>query len=74
MQVLTVSVGEFLFEFSSFERWVAKAAGWFTSAGVRSDDCICVDSVGRICTCGKQFMRARDEGTFPVRVYVSVTG
>lgn len=66
---LTVHVGELLFEFSSYENWVAKAGGWFAKAEVRGHECICVDSVGRLCRVGKQFVRARDEGTFPIRVY-----
>lgn len=66
---LTVHVGEFLFEFSSFGQWVAKASSWFTNTGVRGEECLCVDAAGRLCRIGKQFMRARDEGTFPVRVY-----
>lgn len=69
---LTVTVGEYLFEFRSFEHWVAKASGWFRSYRVRSDDCIGIDTAGRICPTGKQYMRARDEGTFPIRVYRAV--
>jgi hypothetical protein len=30
-------------------------------------EAICFDSLGRHCTCGADFMRARDENTFPVR-------
>lgn len=69
---LTVTVGEYLFEFRSFEHWVSKASGWFRSHRVRSDNCIGIDTAGRICPTGKQYMRARDEGTFPIRVYRAV--
>ena len=69
---IPVVVGEMLFEFSSFDCWVANASRWFTKSGFRGDDCICIDSINRICRTGKQFMRARDEGTFPIRVYVAV--
>lgn len=66
---ITVSLGEYMFEFSSFERWVNKAQSWFRNCGVRSDDTICLDSKGRVCLSGKQFMRARDDGSFPIKVY-----
>jgi hypothetical protein len=58
-----------LFEFTSFNDWVIMAPHRFKRAGVRGDQCICVDSVGRLCRIGKQFHRARKEGTFPIRVY-----
>lgn len=63
-------VGEELFEFRSYSQWVNKAASWFS--GCKPNECICIDSAGRICRTGKQFMRARDEDTFPVKVYVEV--
>lgn len=69
---LTVTVGEYLFEFRNFEHWVAKARSWFLIYRVRSDDCIGIDTEGRICPTGKQYMRARDEGTFPIRVYRTI--
>ena len=69
---LTVTVGEYLFEFRSFEHWVAKASSWFRRHRARSDDCIGIDTAGRICPTGKQYMRASDEGTFPIRVYRAV--
>lgn len=28
---------------------------------------ICFDALGRVCSCGRHFMRARDENAFPVR-------
>jgi hypothetical protein len=33
-------------------------------------DAICVDAIGRRCTCGGDFARARDEGTFPVYYFI----
>ena len=30
---------------------------------------VCIDTKGRRCNVGKDFMRARDEGTFPVRYF-----
>jgi len=69
---LTVTVGEFLFEFDNHSEWRNKAASWFRKLKVSSDDVICVDSAGRICLCGKQFSRAATEGTFPIKVYMAV--
>jgi hypothetical protein len=71
---LNVEVGEFLFEFHSFANWVNKASSRFRECGHRSANCICVDSAGRICLVGAQFMRARDEDTFPIKVYKATTG
>ena len=69
---LSIVVGEELFAFASFEQWVNKSADWFRSYRVLSRNTLCVDAVGRICLCFKQFMRARDEGTFPIRVFMAV--
>ena len=48
--------------FSSFERWVNKAA-----SHIGGRDVVCLDAAGRTCAIGRDFMRARDENTFPVR-------
>lgn len=55
-------------EWSSFDRWCDCAS---KDIGPRSGIAhpLCVDAVGRVCFIGKQFMRARDEGTFPVKFY-----
>lgn len=60
-------------QFDSYEQWVNKARSWLggiSSGGVRYKDVehvVCVDARGRLCSIGRDFMRARDEGTFPVR-------
>lgn len=41
----------------------------FAAAGVGADATICVDAKGRVITHGAGFLRARDEGAFPVEVY-----
>ena len=69
MVKIEVNVGEKLFEFQSFEDWCDTAKARFLLFNVRSKDVICVDSIGRICEKGKEFMRARDENTFPIIVY-----
>lgn len=51
-------------QFDTYGEWVGKASTWINE---RKGD-ICVDTKGRILTCGADFMRARDEGAFPVAV------
>lgn len=46
--------------FWSFSTWVNKASSWIDGQA------ICFDANGRLCRIGKDFMRARDENTFPV--------
>ena len=58
-----------LFEFHSKLHWVNKAQGWFANCGVPKHRYIAVDSAGRVCTSGKEFMRAEEENTYPVSVY-----
>lgn len=53
-------------EFETFETWVNKAPSWLTQRG-KNERAICFDTAGRHCCCGGDMMRARDEGTFPVR-------
>lgn len=66
---LRVLVGEELFDFASFDNWCDTARDKFAAARVRGTDTLCVDTLGHLCTCGKEFMRARDASAFPVRVY-----
>lgn len=60
-------------QFTSYEQWVGKASSWLggvSGGGVRykkRENVVCVDTAGRQCLRGDGFMRARDEGTFPVR-------
>lgn len=66
--------------FDDFNQWVNKASSWLTrhadynntehgdKKGWRGQHftALCFDAKGRICRCGGDFMRARDEGTFPI--------
>lgn len=70
-----LALGPIAFEFSSFQQWVNKAPGWFEDLAHNNLNAamkryLCVDAAGRVCMIGKDFMRARDEGKFPVRVYL----
>lgn len=51
-------------EFTSFIQWVNKASSWIGFTGAK-----CFDTLDRPCRNGGDFMRARDEDTFPVRWY-----
>jgi len=48
-------------QFTSFTEWVNKARSWIGGTGA-----VCTDTKWRVLRCGADFMRARDEGTFPV--------
>lgn len=59
-------------EFHSFDNWVNKATGKLTGRTGSVGEVLsamCVDTLGRRCHVGKDFMRARDENTFPVRFF-----
>lgn len=59
-------------EFRDFNDWVSFATtrltGTTNQRGVEAK-AICVDARGRRCIMGADFMRARDENTFPVRYF-----
>lgn len=58
--------------FDSFEDWVNRATHAIANRTCESSGstmpvpAMCVDTKGRRCYQGSDFMRARDEGTFPV--------
>jgi len=58
-------VGEADGEFRTFVEWVNKAASWIGGTGAK-----CYDAKDRRCPSGAEFMRARDENTFPIRWYL----
>jgi hypothetical protein len=74
MQELKILVGDKVFEFFDFDDWCDTASKKFSNAGLSTANTICVDSLGRICLSGKEFMRARDEGTWPIKVFPSRCG
>ena len=63
---ILIQVGEPLF---SFSKWEQKAKSWFANCDVFTWNIICIDVVGRICTSGVHFMRAEEEGTYPITAY-----
>lgn len=50
--------------FDCFETWVNKATSW-----IGGTNPVCYDAADRQCNIGKDFARARDENTFPVRFW-----
>lgn len=60
-------------EFVSFEDWVnfatTRLTGTYDPLMGGQVQAICIDNIGRRCTMGGHFRRARDEGTFPVRFF-----
>lgn len=69
MPKITVNVGEEVFSFSDFEDWCATAKWKFEDASLRSCNAICIDTRGRVCQTGIEFMRARDDRSYPIRVF-----
>jgi hypothetical protein len=53
-------------KFECFHTWVNKASSWLTRRGAH-EKAVCIDTKGRVCRNGGDFMRARDDGSFPVR-------
>lgn len=71
-------VPEWLGQFDTFEDWVNHASR--ALADLTLEDGVgntvatfCVDAKGRRCTCGHEFARARDEGAFPIRYFITGT-
>ena len=66
---MQIVVGPKLWEWSSFADWVNKAPSRFRNFRLRGSQVISIDAKFRVCMLGKEFMRARDEGAFPIAVY-----
>lgn len=58
-------------QFTNFDEWCDKAPSWLTRHPLYTEGgnfhAVCFDTKGRLCRIGGDFMRARDENTFPVR-------
>ena len=64
-----VQCGDHLFTFNNFNEWVNRPQALFHDHGVSSNEVICLDRKGRMLQKGQEFMRARDDESFPVMVY-----
>jgi hypothetical protein len=69
VQQVEIKVGPEMFRFHSKQHWVNKAKSWFARAEVHREDFVCIDAAGRLCRYGKQFIRAEEDGTYPIVVY-----
>lgn len=58
---------EFVCEFTTFYSWVNHASIWLR--GIDKERLLCIDKVGNQCYIGAQFIHARDNNLFPVKVY-----
>lgn len=56
--------------FNTFYSWVNHASSWLR--GYRSSQIVCLDTQNRTCEIGSDFMRADQEGTFPIKVYETI--
>lgn len=65
-------VPKWLGQFDTFQEWVDTAHLRLTHEDYKWRPAVCVDTLGRRCAMGKDFMRARDEGTFPVRYFIDM--
>jgi hypothetical protein len=70
---IPVRIGQELFRWESYQRWVNLAARQFRMARAGGDlppigGYLCIDAGGMVCEKGSDFMAARDHGRFPVRV------
>ena len=69
MNKVEIMLGAELFRFTDMNDWIESAQKKFRSTGVTADDVLCIDTMGRVCDCGKQFKRALEENTYPIRCY-----
>lgn len=67
-----------LCQFDSYEQWVNKARSWLggiSGGGVKykqPERAVCVDQRGRVCHIGGDFMRAKEQGAFPVTAFAEL--
>lgn len=64
-----LKLGEKLFSFTSFQHWINKARGWYRQHHVNSSNTVAIDAKDRACRIGSDFMNARDDDAYPVKVY-----
>lgn len=70
MSAETLNLGPKLFEFATFSGWANHAQTAWKAAGVSVHHTLCIDAKGRHCYIGRDFMIARDDGSFPVSVHL----
>ena len=69
MNSVTVTLGDKLFAFASKQEWVNRGPRIWRVHQATDGRAIAIDAKGRICQSGREFMRAEDDGAYPVTVY-----
>ena len=66
---VAVLVGDPLFRFDSYLHWSGDAAELFELWNKEAEEVLCLDTHGRVCSLGKHFRRAEEEGSYPIIAY-----
>src|SRR5690606_37499250 len=66
---IAIEPGERLFQFDSKQEWINHASRIWRFHGVRSEDTVCVDALGRLVNIGKHFADAERDRAYPIVVY-----
>lgn len=69
-KAMDIQLGRELFMFDGFNHWCDTAKEKFIAANTTSDKVLCIDRFGRVCALGSHFMKAAEDGAYPVRVYL----
>lgn len=63
-----------LFQFDNHQDWINHATSRYSGIGLSKEErkelCISLDSKGRMCRQGGDFIRADKENTYPISVYI----
>ena len=63
-----MQLGDEMFQFTSERHWINSAQSYFSRIDI-NEKYIAVDSIGRACVKGLEFIRATKENTYPITVY-----
>jgi len=70
---IEIEVSEAKFEFASISDWRDRAESLHSAHDLSMYNSIAIDALGRICSLGRDFLRAQTEGAYPVKVYRTTT-
>lgn len=68
---MQIQTGPLLFQFDSKQEWINKAQRIWKKNLVRAEETILIDSHGRVCRIGKDFMSAETDNAYPIKVYLA---
>jgi len=66
---VTVTLGEAVFAFRDKQEWINRGPRPWKAYHVDGGRGLAIDAKGRICQCGAHFMRAEEDGSYPITVY-----